>query len=211
MGEKMSDQKSHLHKAYTIENTEQTRDFYDDWADTYEAEIAENVYSTPARCAAALADLSPDLTARTLDIGCGTGLSGAALRAAGFSNLDGSDLSAEMLEKAKSRAGLYQNLWLTDLEDPYPFEIGTYAHIAAIGVIASSHAPATTIDEVLALLAKDGLFVFSLNDHTMQDPEFEARVAENLDTGTARLLFKEHGAHLDKLEMGSTVYVMQKA
>ncbi|MFT4714930.1 MAG: putative TPR repeat methyltransferase [Paracoccaceae bacterium] len=206
----MSDQKNHLPNAYKIENTEQAKEFYKDWADTYEAEISDNVYSTPDRCAKALADFSDDLSGATLDIGCGTGLSGQALRATGFTTLDGSDLSAEMLEKAHMREGLYRNLWVADLDNGFPFEPGAYSHIAAIGVIAGSHAPAKTIDEVLAVLAKDGLFVFSLNDHTIKDPEFEARVAENLDTGMARLLFKEHGPHLDKLGMGSTVYVMQK-
>ena len=207
----MSDQKSLLDRAYTIENTEQAREFYREWADTYESELAENVYLTPGRCAAALAQFSQDQTAPTLDVGCGTGLSGKALNDAGFTTIDGSDLSNEMLEKARSRHKLYRDLWVTDLEDPFPFEEGRYAHIAAIGVIASSHAPANTIDAILAKLAQGGLFVFSLNDHTMQDPEFEARVAENIDAGMARLLFKEHGPHLEKFDMGSTVYVMQKA
>jgi predicted TPR repeat methyltransferase len=207
----MSDEKGLLHKAYTIENTDQARDFYQDWAETYDEEITRNGYSTPRRCAESLAQFAPDKSAPLLDFGCGTGLSALALKAAGFTTIDGSDLSPEMLKRAAKRQDLYRDLIETDVENPFDFPVGTYQAIAAIGVIASSHAPAETIDAALAALPADGLLVFSLNDHTLQDPEFEARIVENLDTGMARLLFKEHGDHLPGHDLGSNVYVMQKA
>ncbi len=207
----MSAQKGHLHKAYTIENTDQAREFYRDWAQTYDDEVASHGYITPGRCAKALAQFMPVKSTPILDFGCGTGLSALALKAEGFLKMDGSDLSPEMLKQAAKHQGLYRNLIETDIENPFNFTVGTYPIIAAIGVIAASHAPATTIDAALAVLPKEGLLVFSLNDHTLQDPEFEARIAENVDTGMARLLFKEHGDHLPGYDLGSNVYVMQKA
>jgi predicted TPR repeat methyltransferase len=207
----MSDEKGLLHKAYTIENTDQAREFYQDWAKTYDDEVSSHGYITPRRCAEALAQFTTAKSAPLLDFGCGTGLSAVALKAEGFTTIDGSDLSPEMLEQAAKRTGLYRNLIKTDIGKPFDFPTGAYQLIAAIGVIASSHAPAETIDTALAALPVDGLLVFSLNDHTLQDSAFEARIAENLDTGTARLLFKEHGDHLPGYDMGSNVYVMQKA
>lgn len=206
----MAEQKAFLQTAYEVENTDQTRTFYGNWAASYDQEIGENGYATPRRCADALAKFSPDKSLPVLDFGCGTGLSGLALREQGFDNIDGCDLSPEMLAVAGARTGLYRHLWEADVENPFPFDPGTYAAIQAVGVIAASHAPAETIDQILSVLPPEGLFVFSLNDHTLQDPAFEARVVENIDTGFARLLLKEHGDHLPGINLKSKVYILQK-
>lgn len=207
----MGDDLGFLKNAYSVNNTQETREFYGKWAETYDQEIRENGYVTPQRCAAALAQFAPNLDAPVLDVGCGTGLSGVALRAAGFTTIDGNDLSAEMLAHARAREGLYRTLWEVDLENPLPFEPDTYAHVCAMGVLATSHAPASTIDDILAILPTDGLFVFSLNDHTLLDPDYEARIMENVDTGTVRLLFNDYGDHLPGIDLKSKVYVLQKA
>ncbi|MDH3453013.1 MAG: methyltransferase domain-containing protein, partial [Gammaproteobacteria bacterium] len=91
-----------------------------------------NGYVTPGRCAQALADLAPDKSAPLLDLGCGTGLSGEALRAAGFATLDGTDFSEEMLTLARAKPGLYRNLILGDLNNPLPGAPGDYANVAAV-------------------------------------------------------------------------------
>jgi len=206
----MSDKPGFLQNAYGLDTADETRVFYDKWAATYDAEIAENGYETPKRCATALSDMVKVQTDPVLDVGCGTGLSGLALKAAGFTTIDGCDLSREMLDRASARTGLYRDLWLSDVNHPFKFATGTYAHIAAMGVIATGHAPATTIDAILQALPKGGCLVFSLNDHTLKDPSFEARIVENTDTGNARLLFREYGRHLPGLDMKSNVYVLQK-
>ena len=157
-----------IQNAYGLDGADATRTFYDKWAGTYDDEVAENGYASPARAAAALRDAVDDPARPVLDIGCGTGISGLALRDAGFTTLDGCDFSAEMLARAKEK-GLYRTLFNTDLEDPFPFEPGAYAHIAAIGVLNPGHAPATTLDEILGLLDPGGLFVFTLNDHALSD------------------------------------------
>ncbi len=205
----MADGKEFLQTAYQVETVEQTRDFYQDWAKTYDSEIAENRYVTPARCATALAEFVLDKSAPLLDIGCGTGLSGEALTEAGFTTIDGCDLSSEMLGQAHAR-DVYRKLHEIDPDEPFPFHENTYTNIAAVGVIAPSHAPAELIDQALGILPSGGLFVFSLNDHSLEDPSFSARIAENFDTGQAILLFKEHGDHLLGIALMSTVYVMQK-
>ncbi|MCA8868052.1 MAG: class I SAM-dependent methyltransferase [Rhodobacteraceae bacterium] len=207
----MNDDKGFLNRLYYIRNHDQARDLYQNWAKTYDQEIIGNDYATPHRCARALADLLQDKAAPVLDIGCGTGLSGIALRECGFLTIDGCDFSPEMLKIAAARPGLYRRLWEVDVENPLPFAPGSYAAITAVGVLASDHAPAGMIDDVLQSLTKGGLFVFSLNDHTLQDPSFEARIAENVDTGFARLLFKEHGPHLPGIDLKSTVYVLEKS
>ena len=129
-----------LDKVYDARDAASTRQLYDEWAATYEAEVAENGYVTPGRCAAALADQMTDLSAPILDFGCGTGLSGLALKTAGFEVIDGVDLSADMLAEARSK-GAYRKLSQIEADTPLPHQPSEYAAIAAIGVIGAGAAP----------------------------------------------------------------------
>lgn len=206
----MDSDKTYLDRVYDLESGEQTRGFYDEWSGSYDDEVAGQGYVTPARAAAALAEHAKDKTAPLLDIGCGTGLAGKQFHEAGFTTIDGTDFSAEMLAQARAK-GVYRDLTQTDLSDPFPFEDGTYPMIAAIGVLTPGHAPASTIDEVMAKLPSGGLFVFSLNDHGLASTDYPGRINNQLDCGAAQLLFREHGEHLPGFGMESTVFVLRKA
>jgi len=86
-------QSSHfLDNVYNTERGESMRRYYDDWADSYDTDLRENEYRTPARCAAALARVLERRDAPILDFACGTGISGAALKEAGFTTIDGTDI-----------------------------------------------------------------------------------------------------------------------
>ncbi|MEM1315762.1 MAG: methyltransferase domain-containing protein [Pseudomonadota bacterium] len=198
-----------LDGAYALDGPEATKALYSDWAEHYDAEVAENGYASPRRCAEALAAAVEDKAAPVLDLGCGTGLSGVAFRAAGFETLDGSDFSPEMLAAAE-RKGVYRRLIRGDLNEPLPGEEGEYAHIAAVGVFSPGHGPASLIHEVMRLLPAGGCFVFTLNDHAMEDPSYEGAVREVVDGGWAQVLSKDYGEHLPKIEMGSTVYLLNR-
>ena len=196
-----------LKEVYGLDSVEATRTLYDDWATSYDAEITRNGYATPARIAAALAARLPDRSAPVLDFGCGTGISGRALAKAGIATLDGCDLSAAMLEQARA-TGLYRRLWQTD--GAPTLTPGTYAAIAAVGVISTGAAPPGTIDGIAACLAPGGLFGFSFNDHTFDDPRFLARVEALIAAGTCRQLLREAGPHLPGIGLGATVFVLER-
>jgi predicted TPR repeat methyltransferase len=196
-----------LDKAYAKTDAQDTRALYDAWSASYEAEVSQNGYVTPARCAAALAAFAPDLSVPLLDFGCGTGLAGLAFRLAGFSVIDGVDLSAKMLAQAKDK-GVYRSL--TQIEaDVRPS--GGHTLISAVGVIGAGAAPLSVFDTLMHGLPQGGMMVFSFNDHTLADPANTGRLNEWLDCGAARLLFCENGPHLTARNMNSTVYVVQKA
>lgn len=202
--------KTFLDKAYGARDAASTRKLYDDWSASYEAEVGKNGYATPGRCAAALAQFSRDKSVPILDFGCGTGLSGLAFKLAGFATIDGLDLSAEMLEGAREK-GVYRNLSQIEAGEKLKHKPGDYAAIAAVGVIGAGAAPISVFDTVMNGLASGGLFVFSFNDHALEDPVNEARINEWTDCGAARLLFCEHGDHLPGIDLKSTVYVLEKA
>ncbi|MCR9127490.1 MAG: class I SAM-dependent methyltransferase [Rhodobacteraceae bacterium] len=198
-----------LNKAYGPRDAAATRALYDDWSASYDAEVGENGYATPGRCARALRAVIADPQAPILDFGCGTGLSGLALKLAGFGQIDGVDLSSEMLAKAETKA-VYRKLRMIEAEAPLDFAPGTYAAIAAIGVIGAGAAPISTLDMLMNGLAPGGFLVLSFNDHALADPRNVARLNEWVDCGAARLRFSEHGDHLPGIGLKSTVYVLEK-
>lgn len=102
---------------------EVVRDLFDDYAERFDEHLEEVLeYQTPTR----LREMAGETPIqRLLDLGCGTGLSGAA-----FDDLSaemiGVDLSEKMLDAARQK-GLYQELRVADLieilhEDGPPFD-----------------------------------------------------------------------------------------
>jgi predicted TPR repeat methyltransferase len=183
--------------------------FYDRWAPRYDADVALAGYATPARVAAALVAAGADRAAPVLDFGCGTGLSGRALRDAGFATIDGWDVSPGMVEAAAAR-GVYRRLAVIEAAGPPPAGPGAYAAVAAAGAFGPGHAPPEAIDALLRLLPPGGLMAFNLNDRTLAEPGWTGRVNEWVDCGGAEILAKEHGPHLPGAGVGATVFVLRR-
>ncbi len=192
---------------WTPRTPEETRAIYADWAAAYDADLAKAGYHTPGRIAAALAAQLDDKAAPILDFGCGTGLSGLALRAAGFSTLDGTDITPEMLEKA-AETGAYRNTWTSTPGDMGNVSAGDYAAITAAGVVSLGAAPPETLAMLVDALAPGGLLACSYNDGTLADEDY----MEAYDAALTRcdLLSEEYGPHLTSKDMGSRVFVLRK-
>ena len=200
--------KKFLDKVYETGGATDTRKLYDAWSESYNDEISENGYQTPTRVARAMARVSRDLSLPLLDYGCGTGLSGGELRAAGFTTIDGADPSTGMLSQARE-TGHFRELIALDLSAPLPFQAGQHHAITAIGVISTGAGPASLMDTLMDLLPTGGLLGFSLNDHALEDADYLAGVARLQDAGhLARV--KEYGEHLPKMGLKSMIYVFEK-
>lgn len=192
---------------WTRRNPDESRALYADWADRYDDDMATGGYATPGRIAQALTGRMP-FDAPVLDFGCGTGISGMALAAEGFSLIDGTDISAEMLEHAQDKPA-YRRLWVSD-PGTLATEPGEYRAIIATGVISLGAAPPETLDLLLSRLAPGGLLAFSHNEATFADPEYIARVDAALTERRAQELLRENGPHLADKGMESTVFVLEK-
>ncbi len=201
--------KDFLKDVYALKSVDDMRALYDDWSATYDEEVGGKGYATPVRVALALAGLTADRSAPILDFGCGTGMSGAAMKAQGFSVIDGCDLSGEMLARAREKQA-YRRLWQADTDAPFPVRPGDYAAITAVGVVSVGAAPPETLDVLVEALAPGALLAFSFNDHTLEDPAFETRVTDYLDSGTCTQLFREDGAHLPGIGLRASVFVLRR-
>jgi predicted TPR repeat methyltransferase len=198
-----------FNKVYDVSSPDETQDMYAKWAASYDNEVADNGYATPSRVAKALAKHLPDRATPILDFGCGTGLSGLALRQAGFTQVDGMDPNAEMLTHASDKEA-YRKLIQIDIANETPIPQDAYSAIAAIGVIGTGAAPASVFHTLMKALPSGGYLGLSLNDHALAGPNYERALCEWLDCGAALLVFKKYGPHLPGQNIKSNVYIVEK-
>jgi predicted TPR repeat methyltransferase len=109
-------------------------DRYDAWAASYDDDLASWSYQAPH----VVADVVVTRHARAswvLDVGCGTGLVGRALRARGFAGqLLGLDISEASLEIAR-HSGAYDSLERADLQRPLPLADDSVDAVVCVGVM----------------------------------------------------------------------------
>lgn len=204
----MADKKDVLQpQLWTPRPVEETIAVYADWAETYDADVTARGYRTPGRIAAALSQFA-DLKDRILDFGCGTGLSGMALTRAGFTTLDGTDITVEMLDRAAA-LGIYRRTWLSKPGE-MSFGRGAYPVIVAAGVVSLGAAPADTLSHLIAKLQSGQILALSYNQPTLEDASYTDALATELAEGRAEILFRENGPHLDDVGMTSDVILLRR-
>ena len=154
---------------------------------------------------------SPCITGSLLS---GTALTSSRIivtsRFAGF-GIDGSNVSPEMIEIARQLDGVYRRLTCVTLDDPFPFATGAYHVITAMGVIADKHAPPQTIGQLLNKLGSGGLLIFSLNNHTLENPDYLQACHDAVTHGVADVLEEDDGPHMVRLGMTSKIMVLRKS
>jgi predicted TPR repeat methyltransferase len=139
------------------------RDLFDQYAPRFDDDLQGRLgYRTPALLAALLesAGVAPDATRRVLDLGCGTGLSGVALKPFA-QRLVGLDLSPRMLAEARKR-GLYDALEEADLLEWLPRQRAAFELIAAADVLNYLGDLGPALAAIAAALAPGGLTAFSI-------------------------------------------------
>ena len=149
---------------------------YDDWAESYDGDLAEWDYRAPAEAARLLAGTAP-LTATVLDAGCGTGLAGHALRAAGFTGpIDGIDLSQASLQEAAKR-GIYRDLGPANLQDlPLAIAADRYDALVCIGVLTYVPDSEAILREFARLVRPGGTVLVTQRDDLFAERDFGATV-----------------------------------
>ena len=197
-----------LDKIYKYNTNISSHEIYEKWAPFYDEELTENQYVTPIRCAQILYDLVSDKKIEILDVGCGTGLSGDALKKFGFNYIDGLDLSEEMLKIADNKK-IYTSLFNRDLNNLSGFD-KKYDAIIAVGVISQAHANPDIIIKACSILKKNGFMIFSLNDHALNDSSFFNDTNQAIKSSNFILLSQIYGDHIKELKLRSSIFVLQK-
>ena len=138
------------------------RQLFDDYADKFDAALVDKLgYRAPALMGEHLAGLvDPRSRPAVLDAGCGTGLAAPMLRPLA-GRLDGVDLSAAMVEKARKR-GLYDHLEVGELVACLKARPARYDLVAAADVLVYFGALDEVMSAAAAALRPGGLFAFTV-------------------------------------------------
>lgn len=147
------------------------RSVFDQYARKFDDALAALSYSAPQMLADGVASLCEAQTrpmkfGTMLDLGCGTGLSGAAFRPV-VDWMEGVDLSPGMIEQA-CRKNLYDKLEVGDLTESLDHHLRADARFnlivaADVFVYCADLTLITTM--VSQLLAAEGLFAFTVETH----------------------------------------------
>jgi predicted TPR repeat methyltransferase len=146
------------------------RALFDQYAPRFEGELTRRLsYRGPAllRDVAAqtcAAQDRPFRFARTVDLGCGTGLTGEAF-AGSFDAIAGVDLSPAMIEQAR-RKGIYTELFAGDMQAFLDSEVGASVELVlAADVLVYGGDLYPICAAVARVLRPDGLFAFTVETH----------------------------------------------
>ena len=196
--------------AYSVKDADETRAMYDRWAEVYDRDLTKGDYQQPARCAAALQGSLTNKNGKILDVGCGTGLSGVALRNAGYGSVDGCDLSQGMLDKA-AELGIYGHLFACDLNvPPMDADEASYDAVTAVGVFSFGHVLPDAVDDLLRVLKRGGILIIGLNDHFYEEGSLTSKLEALEADGQLEVLNREHGEHIPNNDLKGWVLTMKK-
>ncbi len=156
-------------------DTRVVQEYYDDWGEGYDTTLEAWHYRAPEDAADLL---SPYLRAgmRVLDVGCGTGLLGAALCKRADIALDGMDISQASLEQAQKR-GIYRKLLQHDLQQtPLPAEDGSYDIAATVGVLTYIAEAETLLRDLCRSVRTGGVIAFTQRSDLWEERGFELMI-----------------------------------
>lgn len=169
-----------LDDAYNVETPDDSRRLYAKWAQTYDTDFVEaNGYVYHRNVVARFVDAGGAADGPVLDVGCGTGIVGEALRDAGQRPVDGIDISPEMLAVAATKLTdsgdpVYRNLVEADLTGTIAIPDRTYSAIVSVGAFTHGHLKPDAMAELLRVAAPNALCAVGINELFYVEQGFEA-------------------------------------
>jgi predicted TPR repeat methyltransferase len=173
----MSEKPDPLSLVYAARNDAELERAYATWAAEYDRQTLHLGYCLPFLITAWVARHVQPGTGPLLDAGCGSGLTGPFLAALGYPEIEGLDLSAEMLALA-DRRGAYRSLKKAALGEPLPWPHDYFAAFLSTGVFTEGHAPASSLDELVRITRPGGHAVFTVRDTVLEAGGFRTKFAE---------------------------------
>ena len=183
----MSDEGSHGWLKQASTSSGDVRLSYEEWASTYDKDLAVGGYQAPLETASLLKSLIPP-SSTILDAGCGTGLVGAAIRHVGLTgDIDGIDLSPSSLEKARRR-GIYRNLHPVDFQNlPLALDDNVYDALACVGVLTYVPDSESILREFARIVRPKGVIIVTQRNDLFEERAFDQTMKKLIDA----LLFSE--------------------
>jgi len=175
-----------LADAYAVETPADSIQLYKDWADTYDEDfIAATGYVGYLNAARFFLEQEERPDGPVLDVGCGTGVVGIALRDGCVTAVDGIDISQAMLDQArdkKARDGAlaYTRLIQADLTETIAIESNTYAGIVSAGTFTHGHLGPESLDELWRVAAPGAVCSIAINAAHFDSQGFAKKISDDV-------------------------------
>ncbi len=207
----MSKNSNHLDNVYGAEDSNASREAYEEWAKGYESENIGNGYRVPGIGCSLVARHVDCNEGAVLDAACGTGIVGGILELLGYQEIIGSDLSPAMLKSADTLTA-YQRLYEHDLSNPLPEADNTYNAVVCFGSLGPGHAPAACLEEFIRITRPGGHVVFNTRAETYAEQDLKNKVEDLEATGKWVLIelspiFRSY--YLAEPDVTSQIFVFQ--
>ncbi|MEM9785888.1 MAG: methyltransferase domain-containing protein [Pseudomonadota bacterium] len=150
-----------VNDAYGLSSKEDVKKLYETWSHSYDTAFHDGQGYQLAR-EVAEAFVAAGGAGPVLDVGAGTGLVGAHLRAMNITPIDGVDLSEDMLQVAGIK-GDYRGLFPGDVTAPLQLLDAPYTGIVSAGTFTLGHVGPEALRNVLDVAAPDARCVISVN------------------------------------------------
>lgn len=201
--------------ATSNDEAEKCQALYDDWAKTYDQDLthASHGYVGPTEAAKVIAQNSTKVEPLVLDAGCGTGLSGLAVRSAVGPDavIDGIDISAGMLEVA-AKKGIYRKLEPADLSKPIAIPDNAYDVCLCVGTLTGGHVgPVPALAEFVRVVKSGGLIVATVKESVWTTGGYEAEVRRLEETSSVTVKSTDSVPYRQAQAVNARLLVMTKS
>jgi SAM-dependent methyltransferase len=167
-------EKPDVDAAYALNGTDDVKALYRDWARTYDADFIDAMgYIYPTEIARIFSERRQEGDAPALDIGCGSGAVAEAVAAHGRVEIDGLDLSPEMLAVARAK-GLYRDCIEGDLLARLPIPDAAYGALLSAGTFTHGHVGPAALEEILRVARPGAFLCLGINAEHFQAHGFGA-------------------------------------
>ncbi|XP_028409602.1 methyltransferase-like protein 27 [Dendronephthya gigantea] len=181
---------------------DEIKDVYTAWGKTYDKSmVKDHGYTGPTVAAKLLSQKLKEFgysnDARIVDLGCGTGLVGEQLSKNGYKNIDGVDITPELLELAKAK-GMYGSLKQGIMGSPQCKELGLeenqYDAAICVGVFTLAHVKQEGLDDVVHVIKPGGLACFGIREQALNDPQskYQEKMEQLCKDGKWKLVTKHY-------------------
>ncbi|BDW95241.1 methyltransferase type 11 [Thalassospira tepidiphila] len=176
-----------LTRAYALAgDRDDIRAVYADWAESYDDDTLIGMgYVAPAIAAETLAS-EISSSDRVLDAGCGTGLVGKELHEQCDPTIDGVDLSADMLKKARQK-GVYDALETADLTQKLDIKDDAYDGVISVGVFTSGHVGPSAMNELVRVIKPGAPAVITVHEKVWDKDGYADHLEQMEQDGIAKI------------------------
>ena len=134
--------------------------YYKDWTakKKFNKDMIAWDYTAPLNAVSLIKKYTLKMDIKILDAGCGSGLVGIEMQKNGYTNIEGVDLSQDMINLIPK--GVYQNLKVVNLNKPLKLESQKYDAVICVGTFTYGHVKPHALDEMIRITKKKRLDLF---------------------------------------------------